>query len=112
MAYEKQTWTDGVSPLNAARMNHMEEGIAAAGEGITVQSVIQSPRYRPSGDSNPTQPFSTPNICFKTGDRILMSCRRHVVPVITSDILIRLPKRYRPDLQHSVLLFYFSCSSY
>lgn len=43
MAYEKQTWTDGVSPLNAARMNHMEEGIAAAGEGITVQSVIQSP---------------------------------------------------------------------
>ena len=28
MAYEKQTWVDGVSPLNAERFNHMEDGIA------------------------------------------------------------------------------------
>lgn len=27
MSYEKQTWVDGVSPLNAERLNHMEEGI-------------------------------------------------------------------------------------
>lgn len=27
MSYEKQTWVDGVSPLNAERFNHMEEGI-------------------------------------------------------------------------------------
>lgn len=36
MAYEPQEWEDGVSggtPINAARLNHMEAGIAAAGEG-------------------------------------------------------------------------------
>lgn len=33
MAYEKQTWEDGVSPVNAERLNHMEEGIAQAGGG-------------------------------------------------------------------------------
>lgn len=32
MAYEKQTWTDGdpQTPLSAARLSHMEDGIAAA----------------------------------------------------------------------------------
>lgn len=29
--YVKQTWEDGVSPVNAERLNHMEEGIANAG---------------------------------------------------------------------------------
>ena len=29
MNYEKYTWIDGVSPLNAERMNHIEEGIFA-----------------------------------------------------------------------------------
>ena len=33
MAYEKQTWEDGVSPVNAERMNHIEDGIAQAGGG-------------------------------------------------------------------------------
>lgn len=28
MSYEKQVWVDGESPLNAERMNHMEDGIA------------------------------------------------------------------------------------
>lgn len=28
MAYEKQTWIDGKSPLNAERLNHIEEGLA------------------------------------------------------------------------------------
>jgi len=30
MAYSKQTWTNGVSKLNADRMNHIEDGIEAA----------------------------------------------------------------------------------
>ena len=32
MAYEKQTWTDGdaATPLSAARLTHIEDGIAAA----------------------------------------------------------------------------------
>lgn len=27
MAYEKQTWVDGVTPLDAEHLNHMEQGI-------------------------------------------------------------------------------------
>lgn len=30
MAYEKQTWVDGVTPLDAEHLNHMEEGISQA----------------------------------------------------------------------------------
>lgn len=36
MSYEKQIWIDGVSPLNAQRMNHMEEGIETAHNQSTV----------------------------------------------------------------------------
>ena len=34
MAYEKRTWVSGTTPLSAENMNHMEEGIAAANEGV------------------------------------------------------------------------------
>lgn len=34
MSYEKQTWVDGVSPLNAERLNHMEEGIKTLDNGL------------------------------------------------------------------------------
>ena len=34
MAYEKRTWVSGNTPLSAENMNHMEEGIAAANEGV------------------------------------------------------------------------------
>ena len=30
MAYEKQSWVNGVSPVSAARLNHIEDGIEAA----------------------------------------------------------------------------------
>lgn len=40
MAYEKQTWVDGTSPLNAERMNHMEDGIAAADFVIDTKDCI------------------------------------------------------------------------
>ena len=30
MAYAKQAWVDGVTPVDAAHMNHLEDGIAAA----------------------------------------------------------------------------------
>ena len=33
MSYEKQLWVDGESPLNAERLNHMEDGIAALSGG-------------------------------------------------------------------------------
>lgn len=39
MAYQKQTWNDnpgGNTPLSAARLNHMEDGIEAASLGIVV----------------------------------------------------------------------------
>lgn len=34
MKYEKQTWVDNVSPLNAERMNHIEDGVSALSEEI------------------------------------------------------------------------------
>ena len=34
MAYEKRTWVSGTTPLSAENMNYMEEGIAAANEGV------------------------------------------------------------------------------
>ena len=34
MAYEKQTWVDGVTPLNAEHLNHMEQGISQLSEEI------------------------------------------------------------------------------
>ena len=30
MPYQKQSWVNGVSPVSAARLNHIEDGIAAA----------------------------------------------------------------------------------
>ena len=32
MAYEKQTWVDNETPIDAAHLNHMEDGIAKAHE--------------------------------------------------------------------------------
>lgn len=32
MAYEKQTWVDGVTPLDAEHLNHMEQGISQLSE--------------------------------------------------------------------------------
>ena len=49
MAYEKQTWTDGdkATPLSAARLSHIEDGIAAkAAKGDT----------GPKGDKGDTGP--------------------------------------------------------
>lgn len=36
MGYVKQTWVDGESPINAERLNHIESGIAKAGQTVTV----------------------------------------------------------------------------
>ena len=33
MAYQKQTWVDGVTPLNAEHLNHMEQGISQLSTG-------------------------------------------------------------------------------
>lgn len=30
MPYQKQSWVNGVSPVSASRLNHIEDGIAAA----------------------------------------------------------------------------------
>ena len=43
MAYEKQTWVNGVTPLDAEHLNHMEQGISEA-DGDMLASV-----YDPQG---------------------------------------------------------------
>lgn len=64
MAYVKQTWTDGVSPLNAARMNHIEAGIAAVdaavGQGgsgsiVTGNSIVAALGYTPANAADMAQ---------------------------------------------------------
>ena len=43
MAYEKQTWVDGVTPLDAAHLNHMEQGISQLSEEIAgLQGALSS----------------------------------------------------------------------
>ena len=38
MAYQKQTWVDGVTPLDAEHLNHMEQGISQLSEEIVTTS--------------------------------------------------------------------------
>ncbi len=42
MAYEKQTWVDGVTPLNAEHLNHMEEGIGSCVQAVELEEAVQS----------------------------------------------------------------------
>ena len=52
MAYTKQTWSDGPgggTPLDADRLNHMEDGIAQA---TSIDPVITNILY--DGNGNPT----------------------------------------------------------
>lgn len=51
MSYEKQTWIDGVSPLNAERLNHMEEGIFAAHGSKNEPADNDIPKVFLSGDA-------------------------------------------------------------
>ena len=37
MAYEKQTWVDGVTPLDAEHLNHMEQGISQLSEEMLTE---------------------------------------------------------------------------
>ena len=38
MAYQKQTWVDGVTPLDAEHLNHMEQGISQLSDEIVTTS--------------------------------------------------------------------------
>jgi len=47
MAYVKQTWVDGITPIDAAHLNHMEAGIAQAAQQATVERLC--PAFEESG---------------------------------------------------------------
>lgn len=49
MAYEKQTWVDLVTPLDAAHMNHIEDGIAAL---VGIESIAQTTTSTSDGGTN------------------------------------------------------------
>ena len=53
MAYEKQTWVDGVTPLDAEHLNHMEQGISqlSAGEPGADYTFLNGLKYYACGDS-------------------------------------------------------------
>lgn len=62
MAYAKQTWVDGVTPLDAEHLNHMEQGISQLSEEITaipsgkdgvgIESVVQTTTSAEDGGTN------------------------------------------------------------
>ena len=45
MAYEKQTWVDGVTPLDAEHLNHMEQGISQLSEEIASVKIISYTQF-------------------------------------------------------------------
>lgn len=49
MAYEKQTWVDRVTPLDAEHMNHIEDGIA---EIVGIESIEQTTTSTSDGGTN------------------------------------------------------------
>lgn len=53
MAYEKQTWIDRQTPLDAEHMNHIEEGVSAAHEAL---ANLPEPPEVPAVDATLTQP--------------------------------------------------------
>lgn len=52
MAYEKQTWVDGVTPLDAEHLNHMEQGIFEANGNSGEDGGYYTPEVtQPAGDT-------------------------------------------------------------
>lgn len=52
MAYEKQTWVDGVTPLDAEHLNHMEQGIFNANGNSGEDGGYYTPEVtQPAGDT-------------------------------------------------------------
>lgn len=60
MAYEKQTWVAYKTPVGAARLNHMEEGIAALSEEIVNVNPIKGKRFAVLGDSISSVNYTLP----------------------------------------------------
>lgn len=51
MSYEKQTWVNGVTPLDAEHLNHVEEGVSRLSEEIIAkQTVINVKAFGATGD--------------------------------------------------------------
>ena len=52
MAYQKQTWVDGVTPLDAEHMNHMEQGISQLSEEIVTTSESKVAAHNTGADTH------------------------------------------------------------
>ena len=52
MAYEKQTWVDGVTPLDAEHLNHMEQGISQLSEEIVTTAASQVSAHNTGTDTH------------------------------------------------------------
>ena len=70
MAYEKQTWEDGVSPVNAERLNHIEEGIAQAGGGGGGTVYVQY--YTSRGEFQMGMTYAEMDAAYKAGKNVLL----------------------------------------
>ena len=52
MAYEKQTWVDGVTPLDAEHLNHMEQGISQLSEEIVTTAESKVATHNTGADTH------------------------------------------------------------
>ena len=72
MAYEKQTWEDGVSPVNAERMNHIEDGIEQAANSGGGGGTVYVQYYTARGEFRMNMTFAEMDAAYKAGKNVLL----------------------------------------
>ena len=72
MAYEKQTWEDGVSPVNAERLNHIEEGVAQAANSGGGGGTVYVQYYTSRNEFRMNMTFAEMDAAYKAGKNVLL----------------------------------------
>ena len=111
MSYEKQVWKDGTTdytPLTPERLNHMEDGIAAANDAWDSVAPV-------SGSISPAAPWRDNGSSLEREGRDV----ELVVNVVTTgsapqvwDVLITIPESFRPKKELDFAAVAFTTESY
>lgn len=72
MAYEKQTWEDGVSPVNAERMNHIEDGIEQAANSGGGGGTVYVQYYTSRNQFQMNMTYAEMDAAYKAGKNVLL----------------------------------------
>lgn len=94
MAYEKTEWQNGVTPLSADNMNHIEEGIYQLNQSLTTKTgTIQFP----SGNADLV-------VCERSGNVVSFGARIGIMNVPYGSPLLILPEGFRPNTSKIITL--------